>query len=215
MQRAKMCSRSLEFTENKNSCCYCCCCYCYYCYSCSLFPCSGSTTRCDVTLKMQWILVHVPHDSFEITGHLKSGILKGKTWKCQPSTRIWQKYSSPKYKMISQGMLTVQLLLFEEHFTSLADVQTSFDLWDYHLPLYTQQGIYSHPHTTQIVKTKNKSFVTLLMLLSPTHYPTMLSSSIITFAKLGRYRVQNSNLVQDTDHSDFDFSCSLSEPPWK
>ena len=39
-----------------------------------------------------------------------------------------KKYSSPKYKMISQGMLMVHLLQFEEPFKPLADVQTSSDL---------------------------------------------------------------------------------------
>jgi hypothetical protein len=58
-------------------------------------------------------------------------------------------------------MLTVQLLPFEEHFKSLADVETSFDLCDYNLPLYTQEDVYSHPHThthtqTKIIKTHIK-----------------------------------------------------------
>jgi len=42
---------------------------------------SGSTTRCDVTLKIQRTLVHVPHDSAEITGNLESGIYQGKSMK--------------------------------------------------------------------------------------------------------------------------------------
>jgi hypothetical protein len=67
--------------------------------------------------------------------------IQRKTWKFQSSTRIWQKYSSPRYKMITQGTLTAQLLPFEEHFKSLADVPTSF-----HLPLYTQQDMCSHTH---------------------------------------------------------------------
>jgi hypothetical protein len=175
MQSATMCSRSLVFIENKNFC---------YCYSRSLLPFAGSTKRCDVTLKMQWILVHVPHDSSEITGNLQSGIFKGKTWKCQPSTRIWNTYSSQKYNMISQCTLTVQLLPFGEHFKSLADVQTSFDLCDYHLPLYTQQDIYSHPHPTKVVKT-HKIFVPLLKLLTSFSLPNDAVELIITFAKLG------------------------------
>jgi len=40
------------------------------------------------------------------------------------------------------------------------------------------------------------------MLLSPFSPPNDAVKLIISVAKLGRYRVQNSNLVHDTDHSD-------------
>jgi hypothetical protein len=40
------------------------------------------------------------------------------------------------------------------------------------------------------------------MLLSPFSQPNDAVKLIISVAKLGRYRVQNSNLVHDTDHSD-------------
>lgn len=130
-----------------------------------------------------------------------------------------KKYSNPSYKMITQGMLKVPLL------GNTSSRWLMFKLLSIcAITMYCsiQNRTYFSTHTPTPNKNRQNLhiiFIPLLMLLlslsplSPS--PSNAVELITSYAKFGRCRVQNSYLVQDTDDSDCDFSCSLSELPEK
>ena len=150
----------------------------------------------------------IPLKSLEKLGQASS---RRQTWTCQPSTRICQKYSNPNYKMITQGMLKVRLLRNTSGRWLISELLSICAITMY---CSIQNKTYISTHTPP--PNKNRQNLPLLMLLSPLSPSSSNAVELITScAKFGRCRVQNSYLVQDTDDSDCDFSCSLSELPEK